>query len=296
MRVLVSGSSGLIGTALVDRLESSGHEVTRLVRRDPRPGEVRWDPAGGTIDAAGVDGHDAVVHLAGESIGGKRLTPAQKDVVRRSRVDSTTLLCTAITSASKPPSVWVSGSAVGYYGDRDDEILDEASAPGDDFMAVLCQDWEAAAQPATEAGIRVVNIRTGIVLSTRGGALEKQLPLFKLGLGGRLAGGDQWLSWIHIDDEVSAIVHALTDASLSGGVNLTAPEPVRNREFTAALGRALHRPAFLAVPRFALNLVLGTALVDTITASQRVLPQRLEASGFTFAFPALDAALRDVLS
>ena len=295
MRVLVTGSSGLIGSAFVEWLEDNGHSATRLVRRQPGAGEVRWDPGAGTIDEAGLEGHDAVVHLAGEGVATKRWTDAQKAKVKDSRVRGTTVLSQALASLSAKPAVIVSGSAIGYYGDRGDEVLDESSSTGSDFLAEVCREWEAATAPAETAGIRAAHVRTGIVLSKRGGALKKQLPLFRLGLGGPLAGGRQWMSWISIDDEVRAIAHVLTDDTVAGPVNLTAPEPVTNKTFTAALARTLSRPAVLPVPRFALAAVLGSELARGLTASQRVLPRRLEERGFEFRHRDVESALQSVL-
>lgn len=290
MHVLVTGSHGLIGSALVAALDLGGHTVRRAVR-----GET-WDIAARRFDPAALAGIDAVVHLAGEGIGARRWSAAQKDRIRSSRVDGTALLAEAIASATPPPRVLVSGSAVGYYGDRGDEVLTEASPPGDDFLGVLCQDWEAATAPAAAAGVRVVHLRTGIVLSARGGALARQLPLFRLGLGGRLGSGRQWTSWISLHDEVGAILHALRSDDLSGPVNATAPNPATNAELTAALGRALRRPARLPVPMAALSVALGREMATSLTASQRALPQRLDGHGYHFKHPdlpgALEAALR----
>ncbi|HEX2062815.1 MAG TPA: TIGR01777 family oxidoreductase [Acidimicrobiales bacterium] len=296
MLVLVSGSRGLIGTALVAALEADGHTVRRLVRGRAGGGEVGWDPAGGAIDHTGLEGVDAVVHLAGEPIGGRRWSPAQKERVRSSRVEGTRLLATALAELGRPPAVMVSGSAVGIYGDRGEETLTEDSTLGSGFLAEVCRRWEEATGPAGEAGIRVVTIRTGVVLSPRGGALGRQLPFFKLGIGGRLSSGRQYTSWISIDDHVGSVRHLLATESLKGPVNLTAPEPVRNAELTRALARALHRPAVVPVPRFALAVVLGRELAAEMLGSQRVLPQRLEASGYRFRHEQVDEALRHVLA
>ena len=296
MDVIVTGSSGLIGTALVADLEADGHAVRRLVRRAPQAGgEVRWDPAGGEIDHAGLEGADAVVNLAGPGIGDKRWTDERKRELREARVEGTRLLAEALAGLDSPPGVLVSGSAVGYYGDRGDEELTEKSKAGDDFLADLCRDWEAAAAPAAAAGIRVVAIRTGIVLAPGGGALEKLLPLFKLGLGGRMGSGNQFWSWITIDDEVRAIRH-LIDSQVSGPVNLTAPDPATNHRLTSTLGEVLHRPTFFPVPRFGPKILLGGEATETfLYASQRAYPKVLEADGFTFQHPELEDALRAVL-
>ena len=296
MDVIVTGSSGLIGTALVADLEGDGHRVRRLVRRAPRgPDEVRWDIGAGEIDRTGLEGADAVVHLAGPGIGDKRWSEERKRDLRDARVDGTTLLVEALAGLDAPPRALLSGSAIGIYGDRGAEKLTEKSKPGDDFLAGLCVEWEAAAAPATDAGIRVALLRTGIVLAPGGGALEKLLPLFKLGLGGRLGSGDQFWSWITLDDEVRAIRH-LIDAEVSGPVNLTAPEPETNHTITTTLGEILHRPTLLPVPRFGPKLILGGEATQAfLYASQRVYPKVLEADGFTFTHPDLESGLRAIL-
>jgi uncharacterized protein (TIGR01777 family) len=291
MRVLVTGSSGLIGSALIPRLEGDGHEVTPLRRG------AQWDPEGGRVEPAAVSGHDAVVHLAGEGIGDHRWSAEHKRKVLDSRVNGTSALARALAGLDAKPSVLVSSSAIGYYGNRGSETLNEESAPGADFLAEVCTKWEAAAQPAADAGIRTVLLRTGIVLAPKGGALAPMLPLFKLGVGGRFGSGRQYMSWITIDDEVEAIVHCMTNPSVSGAVNATAPEPVTSDEFAKTLGRVLHRPAVLPVPRFALAVRLGGEAADVmVLAGQRVLPAKLEATGFTFRHRTLEQGLRDILS
>jgi uncharacterized protein (TIGR01777 family) len=296
MRVAVTGSSGLIGSALCRALSARGHTVRRVVRRTAQTGEIRWDPATGTIEAGAFTVIDAVVHLAGAGIGDRRWTPARKEELVSSRVQGTALLARTIAAVEPAPSVLVSASAVGIYGDRGDEVLTESSALGSDFLADLCQQWEAGTGPAAEAGVRVVHLRSGIVLSPHGGVLGRQLPLFRMGLGGRLGNGRQWTSWISIDDEVRAILFALERETLAGPVNATAPAPVTNAEYSAALGRALHRPAVLAVPPVALRAVLGSQLVDeALLASQRVEPAALSAAGFTFDHPEVGEALRALL-
>jgi len=298
MRALVTGSHGLIGSALVRALEQDHHEVVRLVRGAPSPGsaEARWDPAAGQLDLAGVGKIDAVVHLAGEGIAEKRWTGDQKERILASRVDSTTLLAKGLADADHRPSVLVSGSAIGFYGDGGDSELDETSPPGSGFLADLCRKWEAATAPAETAGVRVVHIRTGIVLSPDGGALKKQLPLFKVGMGGKLGSGRQYQSWISIDDEVGGILHALQTESLAGPVNLTAPHPVTNLEFTKTLGLVLGRPTVVAAPKFALSAALGHQLVEEVLLTgQRVLPAKLLASGYSFRYPELEPALRAIL-
>jgi uncharacterized protein (TIGR01777 family) len=286
MKVAVTGSHGLIGSALLASLEADGHEVVRVVRG---PGDV--------LDVGGLAGVEAVVNLAGEGIAERRWTPAQKEKIRRSRIMGTDLLVRRLTELLPRPAVLVSGSAVGYYGNGGDDKLDEESPNGSGFLAELVRDWEAATAPASDAGIRVACIRTGIVQSPRGGALKRQLPLFKFGLGGRLGSGRQYQSWIAIDDEVGAIRHVLNTDDLSGPVNLTAPNPVTNAEFTATLASVLRRPKLLPVPRFGLALVLGGELVDeALLFSQRVLPGKLLQSGYQFRYPFLEGALRALLT
>ena len=295
MDIAITGSSGLIGTSLVAALERRGDRVLRVVRRRPGPDEIGWDPDGGTIDAAGLDGLDAVVHLAGAGIGDRRWTAEYKRVILDSRVRGTRLLAEALTGLTRPPAVLVSQSATGFYGDRGDEDLTESAPRGSGFLSDVVVAWEAAAEPAREAGIRVVYPRTGQVLTPDGGSLGKQLPLFRLGLGGRFGPGDQWWSWISLPDQVAATLHVL-ESTLEGPVNFTAPTPVRNREFAAALGRALGRPAVLPVPAFGPKLVVGSELAEVLLfESQRVLPRRLLDDGFRFAHPTVDAALGALL-
>jgi uncharacterized protein len=294
--VCLTGSHGLIGTALIPRLRSDGHRVLRLVRGAPEGGDdVRWDPDAGTIDAAGLEGVDAFVHLAGAGIGDKKWTAARKQLVLESRTRGTGLLARTLAALDRKPSVLVSASAIGYYGNRGDEVLAEDASPGDDFGAQVCVAWEDATNPAADAGIRVVRMRTGLVLAKGGGVLQRMLLPFKLGIGGRLGSGRQYMSWITIDDDIAAILHLITTASVSGPVNLTAPNPVQNNEFTAALGRELHRPTILPTPMFGLKAVYGGELVDTLLGSQRVSSAKLQASGFEFAHPDLDGALVAVL-
>lgn len=301
MRVAVTGSTGLIGRALVERLEAGGHQVVRVVRpggpdqRAPSM-SVAWNPTTSRIDAEGLEGLDAVVHLAGEPIAARRWSPEQKERIARSRVQGTALLAQTLTRLDAPPAVLVSASAIGYYGDRGDELLDESSSGGDDFLAGVCRDWEAAAEPARAAGIRVAHPRTGVVLSRSGGALAEMLPFFRLGIGGRIGGGGQWMSWISLHDEVEALLWLLA-ADVEGPVNLTAPEPVTNRELTAALGRALRRPAVLPTPKPALWAKLGRELTEALLySSVRVEPAVLQRGGFTFAHPDIATGLEAVLS
>ncbi len=297
MRVVVTGSSGLIGRAVVAALRARGDDVTLLVRHEPQgPSESQWDPAAGSIDPAAITGASAVVHLAGAGIADHRWSTQRKAEILGSRVRSTDLVARAL-AASAPGSVLVSGSAIGIYGNRGDEVLDERSETGHGFLADVCQAWEAAAEPAASAGARVVLLRTGVVLSPGGGALGRQLPLFRLGLGGRLGDGRQWLSWISLADEVGAILHAIDEPALSGPVDATAPNPVTNGAFTSALAAAVHRPALLAVPRAALRLALGPELADeALLASQRVLPARLVATGYRFVAPDITTALTTLLA
>jgi len=298
MDVLVSGAHGLIASALIPRLRADGHRVVRLVRTEPEGSDdVRWDPTAGTIDAAGVDGVDAVIHLAGAGIGDKKWTPARKQLILDSRTQGTDLLARTLAGLDHPPKVLLSGSAVGYYGDRGAELLTEASAPGDDFPAQVCVAWEAATAPAEAAGIRVVHLRTGIVLAAHGGALQRMLLPFKLGLGGRIGSGDQYMSWITIDDHVGAMRHLLTAESVRGAANLTAPNPATNVEFTKALGDAVHRPTVLPTPLLPLKAVYGAELVEHLLVNgQRVAPRVLEQSGYEFAHAQLDDAMRAVLA
>ena len=296
MDVAVTGSGGLIGRALVRRLQEGGHRVRRVVRSGGEgPDAVRWDPMVGTIDASALAGVDAVVNLGGEGIGDHRWTEAQKRRIRDSRVTGTTVLAEAMAALEPRPSVLLNASAVGYYGDRGDEVLTEASGPGTGFLSEVVQAWEGATRPAAAAGIRTACFRTGIVLAAGGGALAKQLPLFRFGLGGRLGSGTQWLPWIALEDEVGAIVHLLT-ADVEGPVNLAAPDPVTNATFTEVLGRVLGRPSFLAVPAFGPRLLLGRELADELLfSSARMVPEKLRASGYQFALPELEGALRSVL-
>jgi uncharacterized protein len=296
MKIVISGASGLIGTQLVAKLSNSGHEVVRLVRRSPKSGEIQWNPKTGTLDAAALEGVDAVIHLSGAGIGDKRWTSGYRKEILDSRTDTTALLAKTIASLSRKPSVFLSGSAIGIYGARNDEQLTEVSTHGTGFLAEVCEQWEAAAKPAVDAGVRTVYLRTGIVLSPKGGALKKLLPLFKLGVGGKFGSGKQWQSWISIDDEIGAIEYLLT-ANVSGAVNLTAPNPVTNAEFTKVLASVLKRPAIVPVPTFAPKILLGGELADALLfTGQRVIPAALNASGYTFKHTTLESALRSLLS
>ncbi len=295
--MIVTGSHGFVGSDLVDALRSQGDHVTRLVRGSPAtPDEVRWDPAGGAIDADALEDHDAAVHLAGAGIGDHRWTEAYKDEILASRVEGTTLLAETLARLHKPPSVLVSASAIGFYGDRGDETLTEGSALGDGFIAHVVRQWEQSTRPAEEAGIRVVHIRSGIVLSPKGGTLKRLLLPFRLGVGGRLASGRQWTSWIALDDELRAVSHVISDERARGPVNLVAPHPVTNSELSRTLGRVMRRPSLFPVPLFALKLVLSSGLAREITGSQRVVPTELERLGFRFDWPDLEPALRHLLA
>lgn len=296
MHVAVTGSTGLIGSALVERLRSRGHELTRFVRRTPTADdEAGWDPRTHTIDTDALARCDAVVHLAGEGIGDHRWTAAHKERIRRSRVEGTSLLAHAVAGMDDGPRALVCASGIGYYGDRGDEVLTEDSAPGEDFIAKVCQAWEGAADPARAAGVRVAHLRQGVVQSTRGGALPRQLPLFKLGLGATLGSGRQYLSWITLSDLVGLYEHVLASDGLAGAVNATAPTPVTNAEYTRTLAAVLDRPAFLRAPAFALRLALGEIADGLLLVSQRALPERAQANGYAFAQPELEPALRAVL-
>lgn len=294
-RVVVAGASGLIGGALARSLTADGHEVVRLVRHAPRAAdEVRWDPEGGRVDAAGLAGCDAVVNLAGAGVGDRRWTDAYKTRIRSSRVHGTTALAEAVASLDRPPRVFVNGSAIGYYGETGDRPVDEDAPAGEGFLPSLCVEWEAAAAPARHAGVRTVLVRTGLVVSRQGGAWGRLFPLFRAGLGGRLGDGSQYWSFVALHDEVAAIRHLLDRDDLSGPFNLTAPHPLTNREITAAMGRVLHRPAPFAVPAPVLRAALGEMSGDVL-GSARALPARLLESGFRFAFPEIDGAIRAAL-
>ncbi len=296
MRIAVTGSSGLIGSALRASLEADGHRVVRVVRTGGGPDTVRWDIDAGTIDATGLEGLDGVVHLAGEGIAAGRFTPEHRRRVLESRTRSTALLSRTLAELSEPPPVLLSGSAVGYYGDRGDEELTEASPPGEGFLPEVCVAWEAETAAAEAAGIRVAHLRTGVVLSAEGGALAKQLLPFKLGLGGRAGRGDQWFPWIGIGDHIRA-VRFLLGSDRAGPIDLTAPHPVTNREFVRTLGAVLGRPTLVPIPTLATRLPLGIGpLVDNLLfASQRVLPGVLADAGFTFDHAELEPCLRALL-
>lgn len=300
MDIAITGSTGLIGTSLVASLTSKGHRVLRLVRPDSDGGgssedTATWDPSSGTIDGGALEGLDAVVHLAGVGIADRRWTEEQKGRILGSRTAGTSLLAATLARLDRPPATLLSASGVGYYGDRSDDVLDESAGPGDDFPARVCVEWERCAQPAVDAGIRVAYLRTGVVQSTEGGALAKQLPFFKLGLGGRAGSGRQYLSWITLRDEVRAIEHLLT-APVEGPVNLVAPNPVTNADYTTTLGGVLHRPTTI-LPMTGPRLLYGRELADSLLlVSQRCTPAELERSGFEWEDPHLEGALRSLLT
>ncbi|MFB3923617.1 MAG: TIGR01777 family oxidoreductase [Terriglobia bacterium] len=297
MKFLITGSTGFIGSALVRHLREEGHAVVPLLRTRVRPGEkgILWDIQSGTLDPRAVEGFDVVVHLAGESIGAGRWTLTRKATLRHSRVKGTRLLAETLASLAHPPKVLVCASAMGFYGDRGDEILTEESSAGTGFLAELCQEWEAASEPAAEKGIRVTRLRIGLVLGAEGGALKQMLPPFRFGVGGRLGSGRQFMSWIALDDLVAVIEHAVTHDSLAGAVNAAAPNPVTNREFTTALGRVLDRPTIFPVPSLAVRILFGEMGDALLLSSARLAPARLLASGFQFRYPELEAALRHAL-
>jgi len=297
MNILISGSTGMIGSALIEVLKTQNHRITRLARSPMQSSEptVQWNPAAGTLNAKDIEGFDGVVHLAGESIAASRWTDAQKAKIRDSRVKGTTLLSETIAKLVKPPKVLVCASAIGYYGNRGDTILREDSGPGTGFLADICQEWESAADPAKKKGIRVVHLRIGVVMSPKGGALAKMLLPFKMGVGGIVGDGKQYWSWVSLDDVVGAIRHALTNETLHGAVNAVAPRAVTNQEFTKTLGKVLSRPTIFPLPGFAARLVLGEMADDLLLSSARIEPARLLASGYKFHHPELEGALRDLL-
>ncbi len=295
MRILVSGSHGLVGSALIPELKGRGHQVAELVREAPRDGEIFWNPEDGKLDATALSGFDTVIHLAGEPIAAKRWTAEQKAKIRDSRVRGTTLLAEAVANLPAPPKTFLSASAIGYYGDRGGEALTEESPAGSGYLPEVCKAWEEATLSAARKGIRVVLLRTGIVLSPAGGALAKMLPPFRMGIGGSLGSGKQYMSWISLDDEVGAILHALDTPPIRGPINLVCPRPVTNTEFTKALGGALKRPTIFPMPAFAVRLAFGEMGETLLLASTRVEPKRLLTSNYRFRYPDLDAALRHLL-
>jgi uncharacterized protein (TIGR01777 family) len=300
MRIIVTGATGLVGSALVRTLLAEGHAVTRLSRGAPRGAtpagvtDVRWDPEAGSVEAEALEGHDAAVHLAGEPIAEGRWTDEKKRRIRESRVKGTRLVAETLAGLGQKPEVLVSASAIGFYGDRGQEALTEESASGEDFLSEVCREWEKSTLAASQAGIRVAHVRLGIVLSGEGGALQKMLTPFKLGVGGRIGSGEQFWSWVDIDDVVGAIRHAIETRDVRGPVNVVAPQAVTNEEFTKTLGHVLGRPTILPLPAFAARLALGE-MSDALLASERVEPARLKESGYKFLYPDLEKSLRHAL-
>jgi uncharacterized protein len=297
MKILVSGSHGLVGRALIKSVTAYGIEVSRLVRQKPTDGarEIEWHPDEGVLDAKQLEGLDAVVHLAGESIASGRWSDDKKRAIRESRVKGTQLLSRSLAQLSQPPATFISASAIGYYGNRGDELLTEESAPGTDFLASVCMEWEKSTAAAAEKGIRTVNTRFGIILDASGGALEKMLTPFRMGIGGRVGNGKQWMSWISLDDVVAGLRFVLDNSSASGPVNFVAPNPVTNAEFTKALGRALSRPTFFPIPKIGVQLAFGEMADALLLSSQRVEPRVLKESGYRFELPTLRNALSHIL-
>ncbi len=297
MRILVSGSHGLVGKALITTLAPDGHEIVRLVRDKPSgAAEIEWHPNEGRLDASALEGIDAVVHLAGESIASGRWTNEKKRAILDSRVKGTALLSNAIAQVSRPPSVFVSASAIGYYGNRGDEVLTEKSAPGNDFLANVCVEWENATRPAIEKGIRTVHTRFGIILDANEGALGKMLTPFQMGVGGRVGSGKQWVSWISIEDVVNGLISVIGDKTVSGPVNFVAPNAVTNAEFTKVLGHVLSKPTLFPVPAFGVRMAFGEMADALLLSSQRVEPRVLIEKGFAFRWPTLEPALRHLLA
>ena len=296
MKILIGGSHGLVGTALIKSLETEGHEIFRLVRHAPTSKtEVEWSPDRYSIALARIEGFDAVVNLAGESIAEGRWTEDKKRRIRESRVKGTKLLGDALANLAVPPKIFVCASAIGFYGNRGDELLTETSAAGGDFLAKVCAEWEDATALATEKGIRVVNARFGVILDTNGGALKKMLPPFRMGVGGKVGSGKQWMSWIALDDVVGGIQFALANDSIKGPVNFVAPVPVTNAEFTKTLGKVLSRPTIFPIPAFAIKFLFGEMGEALLLGGQRVAPERLVAEGYEFSYPQLERALVHIL-
>jgi uncharacterized protein (TIGR01777 family) len=296
MNVLVSGSHGLVGRGLIKSLLNRGDTVSRLVREAPSgSNDIEWHPNQDQIDKRKLNGFDAVVHLAGESIASGRWSPEKKARIRDSRIKGTQLLSGALTETSQPPRVFVSASAIGFYGSRGDEVLTEQSAAGNDFLAGVCKEWEQAAEPAAGMGIRLVKARFGIILDKEGGALAKMLPPFRMGIGGRIGDGKQWMSWIALADVIGALEFVIENQALSGPVNFVAPNSVTNATFTSALGRILGRPTFLPVPAFGARLAFGEMADALLLSSQRVEPKRLNAAAFRFRYSNLNDALSEIL-
>lgn len=295
MRIAITGSSGLVGNALTPFLETAGYEVIRMVRREPSAGEVRWDPSAEVFDASGLEGVTTVIHLAGEPIAAKRWNAAQKDLIRDSRIGPTERLCTGIAKMKHPPRTLLCASAIGFYGDRGEEILDEQSPQGTGFLADVVAAWEEATAPATKAGIRVVNVRLGVIQSLKGGGLAKLYPIFNMGGGGIVGGGQQYCSWIVLDDVIRALGFMLDHDSLAGPVNVVSPSPVTNTVFTSTLGHLLNRPTMIPLPAFAAKMTFGEVADELLLVSQRVIPKKLTEAGFQFNYPELEQGLYHAL-
>jgi uncharacterized protein (TIGR01777 family) len=295
MKVLIAGASGLVGSALIRALDAAGGEVTRLVRSPARAGEIEWHPNNDQIDGAHLEGFDAVINLAGENIAAGRWTDDQKRKIRDSRVNGTHLLSEAIAKLKQKPKVFLCASATGIYGDRGEEALDEQSDSGGGFLAGVCREWEQATEPAVQAGVRTVNLRFGPILAREGGMLAKLLTPFKMGMGGKVGSGKQYISWVAIDDAVDAIKMALDNESLRGPLNIVSPNPVTNEVFTKTLGHILNRPTALAMPAFAVRLAFGEMADEMLLTSQRVMPKKLTDAGYEFQQPELEGALRSHL-
>jgi uncharacterized protein len=297
MKVLISGGSGLVGSALTNTLRADGHLVSHFIRPGgtAAPGDVLWNPSRATVDVPALEGHDAIVHLSGASIADGRWTDKRKAILRSSRVDSTRVLVDSLTHLKQPPRVFVCASAIGYYGDRGDELLTESSGYGNDFLAILCRAWEAEAARAAANGIRTVMARFGVILSTQGGALSRMLTPFKLGVGGRLGSGKQWISWIALEDVVKVLRATIDNENVNGPVNVVAPQPMQNSEFTRVLAGVLHRPAIFPAPAFALRLALGQMADALLLSSQRVQPEKLAKIGYKFRYETLQPALEAIL-
>jgi uncharacterized protein len=295
MKVAVTGSSGLIGSSLVSYLSKKDIVVSKILRENPEDDDISWKPENGDWDSDFTGGVDGIVHLAGENVASGRWTKAKKEKIRNSRIEGTKRLCEHILKLPTPPSVLVCASAIGYYGNRGVEFLNEGSSRGSGFLPDVCLGWEEAAESVSKAGIRVVNVRFGIALSKDGGALAKMMTPFKIGMGGKIGSGTQYMSWIAMDDVTGAIYHTLTTDSLNGPVNLTAPNPVTNKEFTTTLGEVLKRPAVVPIPAFAAKLAFGEMANDLLLASTKVAPKRLSDSGYKFQYPELEPALKHVL-
>ena len=296
MKVIVTGSTGMVGTDLCAQLQAEGHEVGRLVRRPAAvDNEIQWNPADGTIEADQLEGCDAIIHLAGENIAGQRWNDAFKSKIRDSRVKGTRLLAEAVARLNSPPSVVVCASAIGYYGDRGEELMLEDSLPGDDFLANVCQEWERAADPLRSRGIRTVHLRIGVILSSKGGALAKMLFPFKMGVGGVIGDGRQYMSWVSLDDVIGAVLHCVNRTDLQGPVNGTSPNPATNREFTKTFGKVLNRPALLPMPAFVAKLAFGEMGQALMLASTRVVPKKLQDTGYQFRYSNLENAIQQAV-